>query len=79
MRAILSAANREGLVELAQRLQARGVTLFSTSGTGYALQEAGIAVEPVSKVTQFPENSQRACQDPAPGYLWRHSGAAAPA
>jgi phosphoribosylaminoimidazolecarboxamide formyltransferase/IMP cyclohydrolase len=55
MRAILSAANREGLVELAQRLRARGVTLFSTSGTGNALQEAGVAVEPVSKVTQFPE------------------------
>ena len=55
MRAILSAANREGLVELAQRLQARDVTLFSTSGTGSVLQEAGIAVEPVSKVTRFPE------------------------
>lgn len=55
MRAILSAANREGLVELAQRLQARDVTLFSTSGTSSVLQEAGIAVEPVSKVTRFPE------------------------
>ncbi len=55
MRAILSTANREGLTELALRLQSRGITLFSTSGTAHALQEAGLAVEPVSNITQFPE------------------------
>ncbi|HLI08640.1 MAG TPA: bifunctional phosphoribosylaminoimidazolecarboxamide formyltransferase/IMP cyclohydrolase [Ktedonobacteraceae bacterium] len=55
MRAILSVANREGLTELALQLQSHGVTLFSTSGTANALQEVGIAVEPVSKITQFPE------------------------
>ena len=55
MRAILSVANREGLTELAQTLQSSGVTIFSTSGTANALREAGIPVEPVSALTQFPE------------------------
>src|SRR5437867_5623988 len=55
MRAIISVANREGLPELARELQNHGVAIFSTSGTLHALKEAYIAVEPVSKLTQFPE------------------------
>src|SRR5438128_681890 len=55
MRAIISVANREGLVELAQQLQNHGVTIFSTSGTLNALKTAGIHVEAVSTLTHFPE------------------------
>lgn len=55
MRAIISADNREGLAALGQALQARNVAIFSTSGTAQALREAGVAVEPVSALTDFPE------------------------
>src|SRR2546423_1905386 len=55
MRAIISVANREGLVELAQELQNHGVTIFSTSGTLNVLKTAGIQVEAVSTLTHFPE------------------------
>ena len=55
MRAIISVAAREGLVELARELQARGVTIFSTSGTVNALKASGISVQSVSELTSFPE------------------------
>ena len=42
MRAIVSVADREGLVPLARELQSHNVTVFSTSGTASALQDAGI-------------------------------------
>jgi phosphoribosylaminoimidazolecarboxamide formyltransferase / IMP cyclohydrolase len=55
MRAIISVANREGLLELARELQNHGVAMFATSGTLHALKEAQITAEPVSQLTQFPE------------------------
>ena len=55
MRAIISAAKREGLAELARELQAYDVTIFSTSGTANALRAEGIEAEPVSALTRFPE------------------------
>jgi phosphoribosylaminoimidazolecarboxamide formyltransferase / IMP cyclohydrolase len=55
MRAIISAANREGLTEIARELQSHNVTIFSTSGTANALRAAGIEAEPVSILTRFPE------------------------
>ena len=55
MRAIISVANRDGLVELAQELQNHGVSIFSTSGTLNALKTAGIQAEAVSTLTHFPE------------------------
>src|SRR5438105_1510254 len=55
MRAIISVANREGLVALARALQSHNVTIFSTSGTASALQDVGIAAEAVSTLTGFPE------------------------
>lgn len=55
MRAILSTANREGLVELACALRTQNVTIFSTGGTRQALQEGGIVAEAVSDLTNFPE------------------------
>jgi phosphoribosylaminoimidazolecarboxamide formyltransferase/IMP cyclohydrolase len=55
MRAIISTAKRDGLTELARELQARGVTIFSTSGTASALKAEDIEAEPVSALTGFPE------------------------
>ncbi|HLX58393.1 MAG TPA: bifunctional phosphoribosylaminoimidazolecarboxamide formyltransferase/IMP cyclohydrolase [Ktedonobacteraceae bacterium] len=55
MRAIISVANREGIAALGRELQARNVTIFSTSGTASVLQEAGIEAEAVSALTGFPE------------------------
>jgi len=55
MRAIISVANRDGLLELARELQQHGVSIFSTSGTLHALKNARIQAEPVSVLSQFPE------------------------
>lgn len=54
-RAILSVSDKTGVVELARRLSAKGVTLLSTGGTMKAIAEAGIPVTGVSDVTGFPE------------------------
>ena len=55
MRAIISVANREGIVALGRELQTRSVGIFSTSGTASVLQEEGIEAQPVSELTGLPE------------------------
>jgi phosphoribosylaminoimidazolecarboxamide formyltransferase / IMP cyclohydrolase len=55
MRAIISVANRDGVVELARELQSYHSELFSTSGTLAALQAEGIPAQSVSELTHFPE------------------------
>jgi phosphoribosylaminoimidazolecarboxamide formyltransferase/IMP cyclohydrolase len=54
-RALLSVADKTGLVELGRGLAALGVELVSTGGTARALGEAGLAVREVAEVTGFPE------------------------
>lgn len=54
-RALVSVSNKEGIVEFVKGLQSYKVEIISTGGTAKALQEAGIKVTPVSKVTKFPE------------------------
>jgi phosphoribosylaminoimidazolecarboxamide formyltransferase/IMP cyclohydrolase len=54
-RALLSVADKTGLVELARGLSARGFELVSTGGTAKALTDAGLPVVSVSAVTGFPE------------------------
>ena len=54
-RAILSVSDKTGIVDLARRLAAKGVTLLSTGGTQKAIADAGIPVTGVSDVTGFPE------------------------
>ena len=54
-RAILSVSDKTGIVELARRLNAKGVTLLSTGGTQKAIADAGIPVTGVSDITGFPE------------------------
>jgi phosphoribosylaminoimidazolecarboxamide formyltransferase / IMP cyclohydrolase len=54
-RALLSVSDKSGVAELARQLVQRGFELVSTGGTARALQEAGLAVTPISAVTKFPE------------------------
>jgi phosphoribosylaminoimidazolecarboxamide formyltransferase/IMP cyclohydrolase len=54
-RALLSAADKTGLVDLGRALVARGVHLVSTGGTAAALRAAGLPVEDVASVTGHPE------------------------
>ena len=54
-RALLSVTDKSGLTEFASWLAGRGVELVSTGGTFKTLQEAGLAVIPVSEVTGCPE------------------------
>ncbi len=55
MRAILSVSDKNGLIDFARGLSARGVQLVSTGGTSKALADEGLAVTNVSDVTGFPE------------------------
>jgi phosphoribosylaminoimidazolecarboxamide formyltransferase/IMP cyclohydrolase len=54
-RALLSVSDKEGLVELATALAARGIELLSTGGSARVLRAAGLKVVEVSDHTGFPE------------------------
>jgi phosphoribosylaminoimidazolecarboxamide formyltransferase / IMP cyclohydrolase len=51
VRALLSVANRDGIVEVARELAALGVELYATDGTRSALSEAGVESRAVSDLT----------------------------
>ena len=53
--ALVSVYNKEGVVELGQRLAGMGIRILSTGGTSRALKEAGVPVVPISEHTGFPE------------------------
>jgi phosphoribosylaminoimidazolecarboxamide formyltransferase/IMP cyclohydrolase len=54
-RALLSVYRKDGIVDLAKGLAARGYELVSTGGTAEELRKAGVTVVGVSEVTGFPE------------------------
>lgn len=54
-RALLSVTDKTGLVSLARALHARGCELISTGGTRKVLEEAGLPVTEIGKVTGNPE------------------------
>jgi phosphoribosylaminoimidazolecarboxamide formyltransferase/IMP cyclohydrolase len=54
-RAIVSVHRKEGVVDLARGLVARGYEVVSTGGTARALGEGKVPVRAVSDVTGFPE------------------------
>ena len=54
-RALLSVSDKQGLIEFAQALHRRGVTLLSTGGTATLLERSGVPVTQVSSHTGFPE------------------------
>jgi phosphoribosylaminoimidazolecarboxamide formyltransferase/IMP cyclohydrolase len=54
-RAIISVYRKEGIVELARGLVARGFEIVSTGGTAQELGKEGVKVTGISDVTGFPE------------------------
>lgn len=54
-RALLSVADKSGLLEFARHLRSLHIDILSTGGTAAALREAGIDVTDVSAHTGFPE------------------------
>jgi phosphoribosylaminoimidazolecarboxamide formyltransferase/IMP cyclohydrolase len=54
-RALISVADKKGLVPFAEELRALSFELISTGGTARLLREAGLDVVNVSDVTGFPE------------------------
>jgi phosphoribosylaminoimidazolecarboxamide formyltransferase/IMP cyclohydrolase len=54
-RALLSVADKAGVIAFARGLADLGVELVSTGGTARALGEAGLAVREVAEVTGWPE------------------------
>ena len=54
-RALLSVSNKNGIVDLARGLAARGFELVSTGGTAQTLTDSGLRVTKISEVTGFPE------------------------
>ena len=54
-RALISVSDKNGLVDFARALAARGVALISTGGTAKTLSQAGLDVADVASVTGFPE------------------------
>ncbi len=53
--ALISVSDKTGVVDLAQELNQRGITIISTGGTAKLLQNAGISVIEISDYTGFPE------------------------
>jgi len=54
-RALISVSDKNGIVEFAQALAARGVEILSTGGTAKLLAQQGVQVIEVSDYTGFPE------------------------
>ncbi len=54
-RALLSVSDKNGVVDLANALAAKGVELVSTGGTAKAIRDAGLPVKDISELTGFPE------------------------
>jgi phosphoribosylaminoimidazolecarboxamide formyltransferase / IMP cyclohydrolase len=54
-RALISVADKTGLIELAEGLDELGVELVSTGSTAQAIREVGIGVVSVAEVTGHPE------------------------
>jgi len=54
-RALLTVADKEGVVELGRGLEMLGIELIATRGTARVLRQAGVSVQLVSEVTGFPE------------------------
>lgn len=54
-RALISVSDKTGLVEFAKALIQRGVQILSTGGTKELLSKAGISVQEVAEITEWPE------------------------
>src|SRR3954467_12720098 len=57
-RALITVSDKAGIVELAQALAASGTEIVATGRTALVLQEAGLSVVPIEKVSGSPEAYQ---------------------
>jgi phosphoribosylaminoimidazolecarboxamide formyltransferase/IMP cyclohydrolase len=73
-RALISVSDKLGIAEFASALTELGYQLISTGGTARVLEEAGVEVERVEKVTGFPEILGGACKNPSPWNTCRDLG-----
>ncbi|WP_294342294.1 bifunctional phosphoribosylaminoimidazolecarboxamide formyltransferase/IMP cyclohydrolase [uncultured Clostridium sp.] len=55
MRALISVFYKDGILEMAQFLESKGVEIVSTGGTYRYLKENGVKVIDITEVTGFPE------------------------
>ena len=53
--ALISVFNKEGIIDFARELSHLGTRIISTGGTAAVLQEEGIDIIEISKITGFPE------------------------
>ena len=74
-RALLSVSDKSGVVDFARGLAQRGFELVSTGGTARVLQEAGLAVTPISRGHEVSGDDGRARQDAPSSRARRDSGA----
>lgn len=54
-RALLTVADKSGVVEFGRELEVLGIELIATRGTARVLRRAGVPVQAVSQLTGFPE------------------------
>ena len=53
--ALISVYKKDGIVELAERLNQLGVSIITSGGTQKTLEDAGLKLKSVSQITGFPE------------------------
>jgi len=53
--AVISVSKKDGIIEFSKELAALGIEIYSTGGTEKALHDAGIPVQSISALTNFPE------------------------
>ena len=52
--ALISVFSKEGLAPIVEKLNAQGVTIYSTGGTQKFINDLGITVVPAEEITDYP-------------------------
>jgi len=52
--ALISVFSKEGLAPIVEKLNAQGVTIYSTGGTQKFINDLGIKVVPAEDITDYP-------------------------
>ncbi len=72
-RALLSVSDKRDIVKFAKGLEKLGFEIVSTGGTFKKLQEAGVDVIEIDRVTKFPECFEGRVKTLNPIYTWWYS------
>ena len=71
-RALLSVADKSGIVEFATQLNLLNIEIISTGGTSALLQAAHIPHRQVDELTGSPRDARWPGQNLTSGYSWWH-------